>query len=178
MTLDETLAAYNDCTHCAFSSTRRNVVHGRGDVPADILFIGESPDKTDDLLGEAFRGPPGRKLNAMLRVAARSTGINPRVYMTHIICCRPCDDAGGTNREPTDVEAMYCRPHLADVVAHVNPTAVVFLGQIAARYGIAVCPDGITLPHPGFLLRLGAAGDAALRGAMRTLESVFRKVGG
>ena len=174
MTFESTLSKYETCTRCVMSAHRRHVVHGRGGVPADILFIGEAPGKTEDLLGESFRGVAGRKLNSMIATATKNTGITPAYYITTIVCCRPCDEAGGPNREPTDQEAHLCQSHLADVLSFAKPTHVIFLGQVAARYGASLCPDGITLPHPHYLLSLGSAGDALLRGAMRTLEAVFR----
>ena len=68
--------SYIDCTRCGLCKIRRKIVFGRGVPPADILFIGEAPGKTEDLLGLAFVGLAGRLLNQAIIKAMQFAAID------------------------------------------------------------------------------------------------------
>ena len=56
------------CMKCPLSETRTNVVIGKGNPNADILFIGEAPGKNEDLQGLPFVGAAGKNLDKFLSV--------------------------------------------------------------------------------------------------------------
>ncbi|GAG23738.1 unnamed protein product, partial [marine sediment metagenome] len=60
MTLASLEAQWLGCTRCDLHKFRRQVVLGRGTIPAPYLFIGEAPGPTEDLRGVAFIGKAGR----------------------------------------------------------------------------------------------------------------------
>ncbi len=173
--LDAAMAPWLECDLCVMAAWRRHVVTGRGDVPAEVLFLGMAPGKTEDLIGEPFRGESGRHLNSLIRMAARLAGRTPSYYVANIVACRPSDGPHAPNRDPTPDECLYCRPRLADLVAIVRPKRVVCFGEVAQRESVAVCPDAIAIVHPAYLARMGAAGGSARLAAVRTLADVFRK---
>ena len=47
------------CNKCILHRYRRQVVYGRGCIPADICLIGEAPGQTEDMMGKAFTGKAG-----------------------------------------------------------------------------------------------------------------------
>lgn len=49
----------------------RHVVLGRGDVPCDVLCVGEAPGESEDVIGQPFVGPAGKLLD---RIIARALG--------------------------------------------------------------------------------------------------------
>jgi uracil-DNA glycosylase family 4 len=165
-----------DCTRCDMSAWRRNVVIGEGAVPADVMFIGIAPGKSEDLLGRPFQGPSGGVLTRLIAQASRLVGYTPSVYTTTLVACRPCDAPQSANRDPTIQEILYCRPRLSQIVSVVRPSKIFLLGDIVAREASAVCPDGIQLPHPAYLLRMGGAGQAAWRSCVQYLANGFKEV--
>lgn len=166
------------CRACRLQQYRRQVVLGRGVIPAPLLFIGEAPGKSEDLRGEAFIGPSGRLLNRAMQDAAEMVGCPiPTFYVTNVIACRPCDVKSGPNRQPLPDEIICCRPRLADTVALVKPEVVVLLGKVAETEAKAVCPDGIGLYHPAYIIRRGGTQSVDYRAFVRGLSSVFERIG-
>jgi len=153
-------------------------VLGRGIIPAPLLFVGEAPGKSEDLRGEAFVGPSGRLLNQAMRDAAAIIGCAiPTFYITNVVACRPCDVRGGPNRQPLPDEVVCCRPRLADTVALVKPDVVALLGRVAETEAKAVCPDGVGLYHPAYILRRGGTQSVEYRSFVRDLAGLFERIG-
>lgn len=57
---------WENCTRCPLCETRRNIVLSRGKVPCDVLFIGEGPGESEDVLGAPFVGPAGHLLDHII----------------------------------------------------------------------------------------------------------------
>lgn len=58
---------WRGCTACSLSVQRSRVVLYRGQVPCDVLFVGEAPGESEDVVGTPFIGPAGKLLDAMIR---------------------------------------------------------------------------------------------------------------
>ena len=142
-----------ECRRCELWKTRRNVVIGRGQVPADILFLGEAPGEMEDMLGEPFVGPSGRVLNDLLTLSGLGAY---SYYVTNCVMCRPVDPEGG-NREPSGSEIEDCMKHVEVIYETITPKVVVCLGAVALKYylkrwkGVEV----FHCFHPAFLLKNG-----------------------
>ncbi len=163
------------CTKCGLHKFRRQIVVGRGDKPADMLFIGEAPTKTEDLLGKPFIGPSGKLLDQMINDAVRLTGstITPSYYITNTVLCRPTDEKYGENREPNSYEVAACTPNILDIVAMVQPRIVVFVGKISEHYYKREFPHSVFIQHPVFLLKQGGKASSWYQGNIQTLAEVF-----
>lgn len=101
-------------------------VLGEGDPDANILFIGESPGKTEAETGRPFLGPSGEVLEGMLR------GIQLKredVYMTNILLDRPPDQ-----REPTPEEIAFYAPFVDRIIDIVQPAVIATLGRFSMQY--------------------------------------------
>ena len=101
-------------------------VLGEGNPDANILFIGESPGKTEAAEGRPFCGPSGDILDEMLR------NINLRrdsVYVTNIILDHP-----GAKREPTPEEIAFYQPFLDRMIDIIQPAVIAPLGRFAMQY--------------------------------------------
>lgn len=55
------------CTRCYLHLGRRKVVLARGQIPAEVLFVGEAPGEAEDTLGKPFKGPAGQLLDHIIR---------------------------------------------------------------------------------------------------------------
>lgn len=184
------LTKLKGCRRCDLQHVRRNVVVGRGHLPADILFIGEGPGRAEDLLGEPFVGPSGQFLRTMLIDAAGIDGakvtdwgedafaINGRRitwYITNTIMCHPTDTFNGDNRPPYKKELLACAPNVAKVIAMVEPKIIVAIGKTAERFcrKLKKLFKVAAIAHPAFLLRQGGKASPHYLLTIRNLSGVL-----
>ncbi|MBP5426605.1 MAG: uracil-DNA glycosylase [Clostridiales bacterium] len=155
--------ACKTCNRCCLSTTRNNVVFGRGNKDARILIIGEGPGADEDMKGEPFVGRAGKLLDNLLCAVGIS---QDEIYIANIVKCRPPQ-----NRVPTQEEARICINYLRNQVYLQKPNIIVCLGNTASRY-VLECEVKITemrgkwiekknvliMPtfHPAALLRDGS----------------------
>ncbi|MBQ7897121.1 MAG: uracil-DNA glycosylase [Clostridia bacterium] len=114
-----------NCTACPLCETRTNVVFGRGNIDADILFIGEAPGEKEDLSGEPFVGAAGKLLDKFLVAVGLSEN---DYYIANIIKCRP-----PKNRDPKPEEEDACIGFLKEQLMAIKPKIIVCLGRISAK---------------------------------------------
>lgn len=157
---EELEQACKECTKCKLCNNRNNVVIGKGNKNANIMFIGEGPGADEDIKGIPFVGKAGQLMDK----AFQAIGIEKEeVYIANIVKCRPPN-----NRNPEYEEAEICKEYLETQIKLVNPEIIVLLGSVALKnilgkeYGITASrgkwfeKDGIKiLPtfHPAALLR-------------------------
>ncbi len=148
------------CERCPLHTTRKNVVVGRGNVNAPVLFVGEGPGKEEDEQGNPFVGKAGILFDHLLNAIP----FKPyEYYITNIVKCRPPE-----NRDPLDMEAEQCLPYLRMQFKLIRPKIIICLGRISAKYiidpAIRITVDrgkwyekaGIKMMavfHPSYLLR-------------------------
>lgn len=131
-----------------------NVVFCRGTVPADVLFIGEAPGVSEDILGSPFKGPAGKLLDGIVEEAlersgqAQDTGgftpngepINTwapadvTYCFTNLVGCLPSDDRGVKSGEPDKDQITKCRPRLIEFIKLVKPKIIVCVGSLAEKH--------------------------------------------
>jgi uracil-DNA glycosylase family 4 len=123
-----------ECTNCAaLCETRSNVVHGYGDVGAEFVFVGETPNESADAAGVPFVGDAaGERLQRILGELgfARSDpdALEPdlqNVFLTNLTRCHHPE------RPPTDDEVVTCEPYLNAEIRMINPQIIVPVGQRA-----------------------------------------------
>src|SRR5471032_306049 len=122
-------AATAKCTRCALCKNRKGVVVGRGDRQGAWLMLASSPSRGEEREGRALPGEQGKLLDNMLK--AIDIAPESDVYITHLLKCRPLDEAG-QERLPTEAETAACRPFFARELALLQPRTIVTLGQMAA----------------------------------------------
>ncbi|MCK5609819.1 uracil-DNA glycosylase [Candidatus Pacearchaeota archaeon] len=107
----------------------KNIVYGRGNLKADILFVGEAPGKKEDEHGLPFVGAAGKNLDKMLN----SVGLGiDEIYITNILKCRPPE-----NRNPKSEEIEAHAPYLIKQIKELNPKVVCTLGNFATKFFLA-----------------------------------------
>lgn len=115
-----------NCIKCELHKSRMNVVIGRGNKAAGLMFIGEAPGANEDRLGKAFVGKAGQ----LLDLALTGLGITEEdIYICNILKCRP-----PKNANPTDDQARKCMPYLIRQIELVNPGVIVLLGGQAFKH--------------------------------------------
>jgi DNA polymerase len=159
------------CTRCPLAGGRTQVVVGRGNPAADLMFVGEAPGAEEDKQGLPFVGRSGKLLD---KLVAEEMGLGQDgFYICNTTKCRPPG-----NRDPKPDELVSCRPFLERQIELMQPKVVVTLGRFAAQ-ALLETNEGITklrgrsypfrtgvlIPtfHPAAVLRGGAGPMAQMR---------------
>ena len=111
------------CKNCT------NIVIGKGNESADILFVGEAPGKNEDEQGLPFVGRAGKNLDDMLSKVGLSLD---DVYIANILKCRPPE-----NRDPLPEEIKAHTPWLLAQIKQIKPKVVCSLGNYATKFFLA-----------------------------------------
>ena len=124
MTWQELKDICSSCSRCGLCNGRTNVVFGRGNINAELLFVGEGPGRQEDEQGVPFVGQAGQ----LLSLALKSCFFEENdYYIANVIKCRPPN-----NRTPYPEECEACLPYLRKQFAMIKPKIVVCLGGVAA----------------------------------------------
>lgn len=111
------------CRNCT------NIVVGKGNETADILFVGEAPGRNEDEQGLPFVGRAGKNLDEMLARVGLSL---EDVYIVNILKCRPPE-----NRDPLPEEIKAHTPWLLKQIKDIKPKVVCSLGNFATKFFLA-----------------------------------------
>lgn len=111
---------------CPLKDAATNIVFGKGNPKADILFIGEAPGEKEDLQGEPFVGRAGKELDKLLHTINLTID---DVYIANILKYRP-----PKNRNPTTEEMIRHTPYLIRQIQAINPKVIITLGNFSTRF--------------------------------------------
>lgn len=170
----------------------------RGSIPCDILFVGEGPGLSEDVLGQPFTGPAGMLLDQIVAEglsAHQVPGTEGAEYnslrwaFTNLVGCLPIDPETGEKAvEPAEPEIRRCSARLLEFVALCRPKIIVCVGKLSQKWfgmsgpkikhGLEVLPEthlvGIT--HPAAILRSNLAQRGlAIRRCVVTLQDAVEK---
>lgn len=111
---------------CALRAAARSTVFLDGPETAQILLIGERPNKSDDAEGRPMTGQAGRLLDAMLAAIGLNRAQN--VLMANLVFWRPPGD-----RAPTATEIALCLPFLERAITLLRPKLLILCGEMPAQ---------------------------------------------
>ena len=114
------------CVRCSLSTSRTNVVFGRGNPKAKLFIIGEGPGQQEDEQGMAFVGRAGKMLDSVFSSVGIDT--NKDCYISNIVKCRPPN-----NRKPLANEVSECIPWLTQQIKLIKPKVIVLAGSTAVQ---------------------------------------------
>ena len=161
-------ADWSNCRKCSLNLGRRYVSLRRdgrtrygGKTPIRLLFLGESPERTDSFTGRPFTGVYGRLINTLLEQSQCSIDY----CMTNLVCCETKDivkllgpdgkeiycseqdeaesaielfgasiEAINYNRPPSRAEATSCSNHIDELISTFKPRGIVYLGILPMAY--------------------------------------------
>lgn len=123
------------CKNCT------NIVVGKGNPHADILFVGEAPGKNEDEQGLPFVGRAGENLNKLLSEVGLSLD---DVYVANILKCRPPQ-----NRDPLPEEIRAHTPWLLQQIKEINPKVICSLGNYATKFFLSEANVDLMDKQPG-----------------------------
>jgi uracil-DNA glycosylase family 4 len=151
-----------DCERCPLHADRTKVVLARGEIPCDLLFIGEGPGESEDIGGYPFIGPAGGLLDTLIDSSFSAVFGDekwPIVAFANILACIPWDkDSEGSMhgvRAPKAKEAEACSHRLRNFINRIaKPRHIVTLGVAPAKFAklsVVGIPTS-SLIHPSAIL--------------------------
>lgn len=169
-----------ECNRCPLHKTAKHHVLGEGVLPCKLLFLGEGPGKTEDVMGRPFVGQAGN----LLRKALVDASIPADAwFISNAVACRPCDGLGQPNRQPTDGEITACTPRVNSLIELARPRTLVLLGRVAQtcfnnHYAANVSSDTnlLFLYHPAYILRNGGFSSPEYPKFVRQLRNAYKEV--
>lgn len=184
---------WGDCTDCPLCEGRQQVVLFRGSVPCDVLFVGEAPGQSEDVIGTPFVGPAGHLLDEIVKSAmpvdpdndgeVPQTKIDLRLGYTNLIACLPLDETGSKVKEPPEESIKKCSDRLLEIVGICRPKLIVSVGKLPEKWLKKILfndPESdlsantVTIVHPAAILRAEVAQQTLLvRQAVVTLADAF-----
>jgi uracil-DNA glycosylase len=129
---DETLLLKKEAT---------NLVFGKGNPEAEIMFIAEAPGKQEDQQGIPFVGRAGKLLDELL---ASINLTEDNIYIANILKYRP-----PKNRDPNEEEIKAHTPYLIKQILIIQPKVIVTLGNYATKFILANCDPKEMTSIPG-----------------------------
>jgi DNA polymerase len=166
-TIAELRAAVEKFDGCALKRTARNTVFSDGVDDAQVLLVGEAPDKDEDEQGKPLVGRPGQLLDRMLAQIGLDRRSN--ILISNTIYWRPPG-----NRDPTQGEIAACLPFVERLIELSRPKLLILTGKAAAqtvlkrdepvsrmrgrklnytREGLEAPVNALVMLHPAYLLR-------------------------
>jgi uracil-DNA glycosylase len=147
------------CKNCT------NIVIGKGNLNADILFCGEAPGKMEDLQGLPFVGRAGKNLDELLAKVGLSL---EDIYVANILKCRPPE-----NRGPLPEEIKAHTPWLIEQIKQIKPKVICSLGNYATKFFISEGNVDIMDKQPGITTLHGKVRFVEINGLKIKLIPLF-----
>lgn len=176
----------SQCKQCKLYKSRYNVVIGRGEIPAKVLFLGEAPGATEDIIGRPFIGKIGALLTKMIEDAKEEcVQPFPSYFITNTILCRPVVYSAkyktNINREPDVSEVLKCKRNILSIIRSVDPKIICFVGKEAEKYYYndlrSIRKYKIKkIMHPAYLLRTGGLSSPYYGTNIRYLTEIIMEV--
>lgn len=175
------VARWGSCRDCPLWQQRTRVVLARGQVPADVVFVGEAPGLSEDALGQPFVGPAGKLLDEIIRRALGGKAV--RAAYTNLVACFPREAKESGDHKPSNESIRRCSPRLEEFIGLCRPRAVVCVGALSTKW-LHLAVDGSrddlvveSIDHPAFLLRMPEAQrDLAVKRCIIRVKGVVEKV--
>lgn len=123
--IEELKTALANFEGCNLKPGAKNLVFSDGNVDAEIMFIGKSPERDEDMQGIPFSGIAGTLFDKMLASIGLDRG---QVYLAPII---PWLTPG--SRPPTLAECEICKPFIERHIELTKPKILVTMGNAATR---------------------------------------------
>lgn len=106
-----------------------NLVFGKGNPDATIMFVGEAAGRNEDLQGMPFVGAAGKNLDKLLAEVGLSLN---DVYIANVLKYRPPENR---NPEPDEIKAH--KPWLIEQIKVIKPKVICSLGNYATKFFLA-----------------------------------------
>jgi len=142
-----------------------NIVVGKGNPNAGIMFVGEAPGRNEDEQGLPFVGAAGKNLDKLLDNVGLSLN---DIYVANILKCRPPE-----NRDPLPGEIKAHTPWLMKQIRDIKPKVVCSLGNYATKFFLALGDVDKMKDMPGITSVHGKVQEIEIEGMKIKLIPLF-----
>jgi len=118
-----------DNLHDNLSKDAQNLVFGKGNPEAPILFVGEAPGEKEDEQGIPFVGRAGKELDKLLNQIGLTLD---DIYIANVLKYRPPQ-----NRDPLPDEIERHKPYLIEQIKIIKPIIIATLGNYSTKLLLA-----------------------------------------
>lgn len=123
--LDDLGNALNSFEECSLKHTAKHLIFGQGNQDADIMLVGESPGRDEDLIGHAFAGANGQMLDQILQAIGLD---REKVWLSYLL---PWRSLGGV--APSQANVDICQPFLLRQIELVNPKIIITFDGLVCK---------------------------------------------
>ena len=113
---------WSNCTKCPLHEFSHHRVLVSGTLPCNILFIGDAPNRIEDVAGLPFLGPRASIIHQMIK----DVTVEFTYAMTNLIGC-VAFDKDEVCRPPADSEVDSCKGRVSDTLMMAKPLGIVAL---------------------------------------------------
>lgn len=171
VTFKQHVSRWRNCDQCELCSRRKRVVLYRGTIPAPVLFVGEAPGNSEDVIGQPFVGDAGQLLDKIIV----QSGLGKEHHgFANVIACIPKDESNTKVTDPPKFAIEACKERLAEIIQIARPRAIIWVGAVAKKHGPKSIPATLDflqcdIIHPAAILRMNISqrGLAAQRCAVK-----------
>jgi len=171
-----------------------SIVHGEGNMDAEMVLVGEAPGSKEVELGRPFVGQAGKNLDEFLEIVELE---RKEIYITNVVKTRPYKINPKTgrknNRPPNKEELMFFKGRLHEELKLIGPKLIVTLGNTALRavtqqgtltisdvHGQAIEKNGkdfrvFPLYHPAAIIYNRALRPVYMEDLKKLKEHIYRK---
>lgn len=131
----------------------------RGDIPCDVLFIGEAPGMSEDTLGSPFVGPAGKRLDSIIEGVWQSMNSNATTCFINLVGCFPREAKKTDDHRPDKKSIQICADRVREMVSMCRPKLIVCVGTLAKDWihlsvdEASEAYDIIHITHPSAILQ-------------------------
>lgn len=124
-------------------------------IPCDVLYIGEAPGTSEDIIGRPFVGPAGKLLDSMIK----AVGGDYKAGFTNLVACIPKDESGNKVKKPPKNAIKECSTRLCQIVDICDPDILVCVGKLSSKWTKLIIGsedryDYVDITHPAAILRM------------------------
>jgi uracil-DNA glycosylase family 4 len=121
-----------------------------------VLFCGEAPGPSEDVLNKPFSGPSGKLLDSIIDDAKTISGMNSlTIGLTNLVGCIPRGDDLRKFGEPSPESIEACLERLDEIIALCSPSLIVSVGKLAKENlkGLEAGYHLVNIVHPAAIMR-------------------------
>lgn len=173
---------WTSCQKCELGRQRTQVVLARGQLPCDVLYIGEAPGVSEDQLGYPFAGPAGGLIDQIDAHAFQEWPHLARAF-SNLVACFPREAKREGINEPDGVEIEACAERLRELAHLAKPRLVVLVGSLADKWWPRCVPEQfwngptIKIMHPAAIKRMtDMQGELEAQRCIVTIKGAVRRL--
>lgn len=172
---------WGQCVKCELSRQRNRVVLARGMLPSEVLFVGEAPGASEDVIGRPFCGPAGKLLDHIIE---RGFDGQLDYAITNLVACYPKEAKQTEDHRPPIKSIKACGCRLREIYKICQPKMVVCVGTLSQEWtpDILDIHDGkyiCGVIHPAAILRMPTFQQPlAIKRSIAVLDAVLRVLHG